>query len=128
MTPPAASWRSRPIAKERDTKDLDHAAARYAMRDGDQAKAEERAYGEYVRASHVRAAAHHYRRAAAAQVAHRDDTAAKHLAAYRAHAGKLGIDPAGRPPAEILLSARESELRERGPGFRPHAGDIFARG
>jgi hypothetical protein len=119
-------WRSRPIAKEKDAKDLDQIVAQYTMRDGNEAGAEDRAYREYVRTAQVKAAAHHYRRAADAQAAHRDDTAAQHLAAYRAHAQKLGIDPAGRPPAEVLLAVRESQLREKGPGFRPHAADIFA--
>lgn len=86
--------------------------------------AEEKAYGDYRKEQHGRAAAHHLRGLKAAQGSGDTEEARKHGAMYELHAKQLGFDPWGEAPAELNQYMHE-EKPEPAHRFKAHRGDLL---
>ncbi len=67
------------------------------------AEAEEKAYSDYRRGEHQRAAAHHLRGIKSSQGSGDRNEALKHSSLYQLHMEKLGLDPWKETPPEIQL-------------------------
>lgn len=120
----AAEWRSRPILRPEDARDLDHAAAARSLSSGSTQEGERMAYEEYSRNQRLDAMAHHFRQAGEAQQRGDRPTSDRHMLAYAAHARAIGADPVGTPPPEV--GERIRQLAGKRASFRSHPADRLA--
>lgn len=120
---PAKQWRGRPIVRDEDAQELDHAATAAAIQSGSATEGERLAYEQYAHAERLDAAAHHYHHAAKALSQNNRELYDRHMLAYAQHALALALNPADKPPPEVAERVRQMQERGSRGGFRSHGAD-----
>ena len=121
-----ATWLGRPILDDAHTPQLEMLAAANEFRDKlPRAKAEAKAFLDYVRDQRLDAAAHHLSGIKAASAAGDMETARKHGTMYYTHMRALGLNPLDAVPPEVLAKLN-APGRPRPTRFKAHVGDTLA--
>lgn len=119
------AWQGRAIAEKDHANDLDREAAMHEFGNKlPRGEAEEKAYGDYRKDQHARAAAHHLQGMKAAQASGNMDEARKHGILYDQHMKGLGHESSiGHVPSSVSRYVAEDD---KGPyKFKAHSGDRF---
>jgi hypothetical protein len=121
-------WAGRDITEADHAQDLDREAALSEF-DGKMPRheAEGKAYSEYKRTQHAKAAAHHLRGIRLAEAAGDNREGRKHGLMYQLHLQALGHEPIGPVPKEVEQHSQGdgSEGSHKVYSFKAHRGDIF---
>lgn len=118
-------WMGRPIAEKDHVHGLDREAAVHEFGNKiPRHEAEEKAYEDYKKEQHGRAAAHHLQGMKAAHASGNMDEARKHGLLYDQHVKHLGHDSSIGPVPDSV--SRYAAEEDKGPyKFKAHHGDRF---
>lgn len=117
-------WNNKAIIFAADKNALESAAAKYQYHDGlSRQQADDRAYEDYVRRCHVKAASYHFAASRRAVSLGNSNAAMRHHGLYVAHLQSLGYSQINTPPSEIssVIVDNLSPVTD----FHNHEADVF---
>ena len=122
------TWLGRPIISDAHASDLETRAAEHEFGSGlSRPESEERAYQDYLREHHTRAAAHHLQGLRSAQANSDLEESRRHGTAYALHLQALGLE-ASDPVPESVRALTEAPDRKSHTKFKAHAADRLLLG
>ena len=117
-------WNGKIIAAPGDHEELERRAAKHQFHDNmDREAADTKAYVDYKREQHEKAAAHHLKMSQALVSAGNREDAEKHRQHYDMHVQALGHKKSAVPPAEVRQHMDTNRAHERVHGFKNHPAD-----
>lgn len=119
-----AKWNGKILASDGDADELERRAAKFQFHDiMDRETADTRAYADYKKDQHARAAAAHLQMSQAAVSSGDREAAEKHRQHFEMHVAALGHKKSAVPPAEVRQHMDSNRAHERVHGFKNQGAD-----